>query len=187
MLRPCPACRRHVAAAATTCAFCATSLVAVARREPHLVGRVGRAAVFASAVAIAPLGCGARSPTYERLTETSGQAITTGEVRGVIRDHRGQPAQTHVALHGVGLRRHPASGGLDQIVVQTSDDGRFVLEDLPPGDYRMTITNDGGERAVTVRAGHATVLTLELPAPPAFDHRHMAKPYGAPPARHRVV
>ena len=48
-LRPCPACRRHVASAASTCVFCASALPLAAGALPELPGQFARAAVFAGA------------------------------------------------------------------------------------------------------------------------------------------
>jgi len=54
-LRPCSACKRHVAIDAASCPFCAASLVA-GKGTVDPPGRLSRAAVFAAGVAAAAAG-----------------------------------------------------------------------------------------------------------------------------------
>jgi len=52
-LRPCPACRRHIATAATQCRFCGETLDTSAPNAVLASGRLSRAAVFAGALSSA--------------------------------------------------------------------------------------------------------------------------------------
>lgn len=186
MLRTCPACRRHVSIAAPSCVFCATSLGPVALRESSFhVGRAGRAMIFAGAVAVAAVGCGPQVQ-YQPLRASGSADVTSGAVRGRIFRHDNKPAVGYsITLYGEKLRT--MAGGRDSITVQTDSTGYFELANLPPGTYHLATSGLGDRPRVDVRAGEAAMLTLELEPPPKLDPRHMAKPYGAPPIRRRVV
>jgi hypothetical protein len=59
-LHPCPSCNRHVRAGDAACPFCGTALAAAPPRvpgAPALLGRLGRAALFAAGATL--LGAGA--------------------------------------------------------------------------------------------------------------------------------
>lgn len=186
MLRTCPACRRHVSIAAPACVFCAATLSPVAVRESSFhVGRASRAMIFAGAIAVAAVGCGPQVQ-YQPLRAVGGAKATSGAVRGRIFRHDGKPAVGHsVNLYGEQLRT--LTSGRDSISVQTDSTGYFELADLPPGDYHIATPGLGDRPRIDVHAGQAAMLTLELEPPPKVDPRHMAKPYGAPPHRRRVV
>lgn len=61
-LHPCPECNRHIRATETACPFCAAAIThaPIARRLP--IGRLTRAAVFASALAGTAAACGPSKP-----------------------------------------------------------------------------------------------------------------------------
>ncbi len=64
-LRPCPACRRHVAIAAPACPFCAVELAP--SEAPHMtLGRLSRAAVFAGATLAT--ACGGKTKPADHAT-----------------------------------------------------------------------------------------------------------------------
>jgi len=67
--------------------------------------------------------------------------------------------------------------------------GAFELTDVPPGNYKLHIadnTNDGdGVMDVTVKKDQ--VVKLEIDLNRIALRRRPPKPYGAPPARRRVV
>jgi len=138
--------------------------------------------VFAGAIAAAPLGCGSQVQ-YEPAATANAQV---GQVRGrVVRDD-GQPAGGNsVSLYGEQLRS--SHDGIDSISVLADPTGNFHFDNVPPGEYRIATSGLGKEPHVVVRAGQAAVLTLELEPPPKFDPNQAAKPYGAPPARGRIV
>ena len=188
MLRPCSTCHRHVATTAIECPFCASRLATAVRRELHYPGRLGRAAIFAGAVALAPAGCGDPSPHYRTLPTVHGTTATTGQVTGRALRHDGSPAVgAFVTLYGEVFRNHPSSRGLDAISMETDRTGTFRLDDVPPGDYRCALSGRGRQLKITVRAGEAVVVELTQDKPSPMPVRHVAKPYGAPPARRRIV
>lgn len=179
-LRPCPTCARHVLAEASSCVFCGASLEVSSAlpRTGARVARLSRALIFAGAIGAA--GCGP-SITYEPIHSTT----TTGSmVRGHVRHHDGRPAAgVMVSIYGAQL----AIGGRDSRSVQVEQDGSFRFPELPPGHYRIAVSGLADSPSFDVKAGQAAVVELELEKPKPVDTRHMAKPYGAPPARRRLV
>ena len=155
-------------------------------REPIVhIGRTSRAMIFAGAIAVAPIGCGPRVE-YETIQAPGGAVMTNGQVKGRVVNHNGTPAAGYaVSLYGEALRA--LTNGADSITVGADGNGNFVFNDVPPGAYHVTTHGTGDRPRIDVRAGEAAIVTLELDKPPKVDPRHMAKPYGAPPARRRVV
>ena len=186
-LRPCSACARHALLGSTSCPFCAATLACFVEPPGSYVGRVTRAAVFAGAVLAAPAAGCASGPhaRYEQLPPAdSDTAVPTGVVKGrVLRDDGSAASGRSVMLIGTGLR---ALRGSESITSNAQLDGDFTFDHIPPGEYQLSA--DGKHRyKVTVRAGQAAILTIELPRPPHAPAHPMAKPYGAPPARRRQV
>jgi hypothetical protein len=160
-LVPCPACKRHVATREITCPFCASALPAQRARHAVVLGRVTRAAVFSAAV----IACDSDKPAPA-------------------------PAPT------------PAQG---------SDDLERLLDDpaaprvAPPVDAALAdahvdapLVDAGVPDAARPDAGVAKKKKTQKKRDPdnledvkiqeeRFDQRHLAKPYGAPPARRRIV
>jgi hypothetical protein len=142
---------------------------------------MSRAAIFAGAITLA--GCGEAAPRYE----TVPTATTNGVIRGRVLTHDGDAAgNRYITLWGEVFRGRPGSTG-DALTTVTDDKGAFGFNDIPPGEYRMAVAGKKKQRTVVVRAGKAVVLEVDLDEPPPIDTRHMAKPYGAPPARRRLV
>jgi hypothetical protein len=81
--------------------------------------------------------------------------------------------------------------------VSVDSQGRFVVEDLPPGKHVLMFQQpnadprqlpSGEARDVVVREGATITLDVKLSPPlPVVDDGPCCKPYGAPPARRRVV
>src|SRR5512146_743161 len=92
MLRPCPSCRRHVAAE-PACPFCGVPLPEPAAPRPLVAGRFSRAAVFAGATLA---GCWTGSneprttpdPHHEATDKTATDPAMTkaGSVEGTLTD-----------------------------------------------------------------------------------------------------
>lgn len=185
-LVPCKRCHRHVDANDARCVFCGAVEIdrrlgaeARAGSPARIAGRLCRAAIFAGAVTVAS-ACGG-SVHYESLPA----AVANGEVRGHVLRHDGTPARgAFVNLYSEALR---ATAGRDSISVQVGPDGRFAFPDVPPGRYRIAVSGLGESPKFEVRAREAAVVKLELDKPKPVDPRQMAKPYGAPPARRRIV
>ena len=178
MLQPCVGCMRHVDTRDARCIFCGAEIVAHEPR-PTPGMRLSRAALFAG---ITLAGC-APSPY-----ETVHPHANTGVVRGVLRDQHHRPvAGAKVSTYGV-------SGASDHQHDMTTDNmGRYALE-LPPGEHSIhfevndvhghRVTYGGTQFSVTLKAGEVKELHPQM----SISEGDMgARPYGAPPARRRIV
>ena len=205
-LVPCVACRRHASVEEAACPFCGGAL-AVPRPRPVLAGRVTRATIFSASLA----GCYVAPdpqrppppppppdetthhhqpppPPPDEVTYAKPPA-GTGGVRGRILDANGQPARVSVTLTQNG--RHVKS-------VRTDPNGDYALDDVADGTYELEVPRNEAHlrppirqgphrRAVTIAGQVVTVdLRLDPMVAPERDN-HCCKPYGAPPARRRVV
>ena len=130
--------------------------------------------IFAGAIAVAPLACS--NVEYQPIPSTGGAKATTGRLKGRLVRHDGEPAASHtVTLYGT-----------KQASVSSDVYGSFIFDDIPPGEYYLSTYGLKERRRIEVRAGQIAITTIELDKP-EIDPRHMAKPYGAPPARRRSV
>ena len=186
-MTPCPRCRRHVRE--STCPFCGAAIMPVASRPIIAVGRLTRSAVFAGASLAS--GCWvdkAPPPTTPTtpVKQTPSNA-SRGTVRGVVIDAAtGRPvnqAWIQITPNPYNAEDH------DRNKDATTDvDGRYTVE-LPPGDYRVAVQSADRaqprpEHLVTVQAGDSLSVDFQIALPPTPP---MPMPYGAPPARRRVV
>lgn len=159
-LRGCPGCKRHVRVGAATCPFCAASLPA-ARAQYSKPRALTRAAIFSAALA----GCS---------------------------DHK-QPAPSAAGS---------AQVGSDDLEKMLDSDGRTVQHASPPdaaADAPVDASAVAVDAALPPDAGavhkkrHVPPPPPPPPPPPDDDLRNNPnwhnnpKPYGAPPARRRVV
>jgi hypothetical protein len=127
-LQPCPSCRRHVAE--RVCRFCGHEVVPATRELP--TGRMSRAAVFASALAIGACG-GTKKPAQD-------------------------PA--HVEDDERHVQNHPC---------------------IEPDPARITELEKQRDEAKTDEERKALEQKLQTAREP------VCMPYGAPPARRRIV
>jgi len=181
LLAPCATCHRHVGLDAPTCPFCHAPPATLPPRTPTtILGRVTRAAVFAGAVGAAGCGASVPKPHYDQMTSPASATGESGEVRGRITRHTGEPAQTTVYLVTdiVGTRSPSTT---------TDGNGYYRFDDIPAGEYEIRVSGSKHRVRIVVRPAQAVVLDVAQDEPPKVDTRHMAKPYGAPPARRRVV
>jgi hypothetical protein len=207
MLIPCEGCKRHVRAADDRCPFCGAAITAVPVARSMFEGRLSRAAVFASAVLIAP-GCLVQSnppPNYQQQlpppppapppddpqghhTEFSQpppdqdpRPAPTGRVHGRVLDTNGTPQVRTLVELVAGAQRFQAI---------TGEDGRYSIVGVPAGQYTIVV---GGtrNRVIETAAGEDRIVDVGISAPPErirpYDRSNIPKPYGAPPARKRVV
>jgi hypothetical protein len=179
-LRPCRACKRHVAARDATCPFCGERRDGAA--PPRLLGRSSRAAVFASATLASACWTGSSSPRTTPIEQTaSSDQPAPDSIRGVTRDTR-----TNTPMAGVFVR----VAGPAQRKTKSNSEGRFAFDQLPPGKYMlyyqaphhrselwMEVVLDG-------KAGQIVEVPIYFPSP--YDNA-CCTPYGAPPARRRIV
>ena len=185
-LSPCPQCRRHVAITESTCPFCAAPLAASAAPET-IYGRWSRAAVFAGLA-----GCYTSNPPPQNppppppdQQQTFAQPpASSGVITGVVTD--GSAPRPGVAIRVEG-------GGLQQpIETRTDGNGRYQVGNLAPGTYRVTFGQANHprqrppQRTVQVADGSVQVDVTIAPQP-VYDPSNVPKPYGAPPARRRIV
>jgi len=184
-LTPCPACARHVRE--QTCPFCGADVPPPALR-PRFVGPVTRAAIFSVAVAgcwTGPTAEPATTTTTETHTETEAPPAVTGAIDGTVTDSAtGQP------VAGASVR-------LDNKLVTTTDyNGHYKFAGVAAGSHTIAVSTNGNRNhgggayataQIEVRAALARAdIQLALPVP-TFDPNNIPKPYGAPPARRRLV
>jgi len=187
-LRPCEQCRRHVTVSESRCPFCGDVL---ALDGPGLVvplGRLSRAAVFAGATLAGACWTSSsaprETPIEHELVETKPSPPTPGTIRGVVRNGaNGQP------LPGFTIILQLDSG---EIRYATSDQqGVYTFVNVAPGTYALsyqTNTRQGlavsGQVTLGADAGAQQDVSVTFPEP---DRGPCCKPYGAPPARRRIV
>ncbi|MBV8758229.1 MAG: carboxypeptidase regulatory-like domain-containing protein [Deltaproteobacteria bacterium] len=194
-LTPCPACARHVRE--RSCPFCGADVPPPALR-PRFVGPATRAAIFSAATTAAVTGCwtgpvaepATSTTTSERTernpdTHATDTPATTGAIDGTVMDSTsGQPvAGAQVSLDG-------------KQVTTTDYNGHYKFAGVAAGTHTITVAthgnraHGGGAYAsanVVVHGGLARAdIAVVLPQP-TFDPNSIPKPYGAPPARRRLV
>jgi hypothetical protein len=189
LLRGCSHCRRHVDVGEIKCPFCDVTLAGSSTSRPvAAAGRLGRAAVFAGAT-IAGTACwtDAKTPTTTPIEhkQVDGTPATPppGTIRGVIRS-----SETGEPLPGLSLTIRINDS--EPIYATSNQAGEYEFTKLPPGEY--TIEYERGDRqppqGIKVKlgadAGTLADVRVLLPQP---DRGPCCKPYGAPPARRRVV
>jgi hypothetical protein len=217
MLEPCAHCQRHIDDSEVQCPFCGTANHRKPSPRPRLDGRLSRAAVFASAALVAPAcvvndpppqypyqqqpppnyqqqqpppnyqqppppDYQQQPPDYAQPPPNDQQPpppVATAGIHVVVRYANGQPYVGPVELHGT--TSHTGS---------TNANGELVLRNLPPGTYTVVMNDGNGGARMTVELHGNQIkrvsLTAPIPSPRVPDYHH-PKPYGAPPARKRVV
>jgi len=179
-LVPCAACRRHVAALAESCPFCGTARTPLRRALLVQPGRFSRAAVFAGLAACytntsAPPSQNQSVPPVEKRRAVGGSSL-----RGKLTH-----ARTGAPLGGVVVEVWTTASV--PTTATTSSSGEFVVSGLEPRDYTVSFVGPDGVRYATSKIVEVrdkeTVLDLAFDPVPA----PVPKPYGAPPARRRLV
>ncbi len=193
---PCPSCQRHVSGADAACPFCGARTSVVSRIGSSYAARLTRAAVFAGAAA-----CGGAAnqttpprpaPVEYPFTLPPAPAQGRASLSGVVREDGHRRASVDVVLH--------ADTG-EEKRVRTNDRGEFQFLDLPPGNYSLVsdpgYTYSGRQGGPVMQPQEGVQLLpdanerrdLSIVAPPPYvpDTGPCCKPYGAPPARRRVV
>jgi hypothetical protein len=148
---------------------------------------LSRAAVFAGAALASPACWNTATPTTVP-NQHEVVPVARASIAGtVVGRSSGAPLRlVRVKLTGP-LR--PDQAWLSQPTRETQTDasGHFSFPDLAAGDYVIStaIPNLRGteDRATLAEGGHASVTVMVYEGDPA----NMAAPYGAPPARRRVV
>lgn len=88
---------------------------------------------------------------------------TYGVVRGVVNDARGRPLAARDVLLRVADR--PGADERPGLVTFTDAEGQFSFDDLPPGDYTVTLVDDRGAplKATVQRASLGDEVTIVAP------------------------
>lgn len=199
-LRACATCRRHFADE-PACPFCGAAAPArVPRALP--TARLSRAAAFAGA---ALAGCWTSNPpppsapqsvtqtTQTAETQTQQQTfadppprVANSRIEGVVTDDATGIPRVNVI---VSLARRQQQGAQGPATVRTDVNGRYVFEKLEAGDYVVTFRQPHPRAVptqVTVKLGTDDTQTANATVA-GFIPSNIPTPYGAPPARTRVV
>ena len=88
------------------------------------------------------------------------------ESEGIVKDARGHPIQ------GAGIQIETKDAGKLLATVKTDANGRYILDGLPAGNYRITLVVHGAVKTsinnTTIESGEPTQLNFDLrAAPPA--------------------
>jgi hypothetical protein len=86
-------------------------------------------------------------------------------LEGIVKDARGHP------IEGADIRIETKNGGRLLTTVKTDVSGRYILEGLPAGNYRITLVVNGAVNTsinnTTIELGEPTQLNFDLAAAPA--------------------
>lgn len=158
----------------------------------RVLGRISRAAVFASAA-----GCYTSAPPPQDPQPPPPPPPPVDTVQGDATFAKPPPGPTATgtaSIHGyVRSGRNPISGvvvvlenlegGAQQRAISGAA-GEYEFTRLPPGRYGVALEN-GDAMEVQLIANQRVQRDIAIPV--AEPYHHQAKPYGAPPARRRVV
>jgi len=196
-LQPCSRCHRHVRVDAAGCPFCGAHVAAIAAAPSRrIAGPLSRAAVFAgltgcwsgSTTPTQPPAPGSASvPADAQTADAPSSDIvqrpgTAGVLEGVVRDK-----WTNNPLPNVTVQLRDQNGLVG--AVNTNERGAYRFDGVAPGDYQLVVqfhTSDSGGSAqhpvTIVPTGSRVDVAL-----PTYHRAPSPKPYGAPPARRRIV
>jgi hypothetical protein len=156
-------------------------------------GRLGRAAVFAGAT-LAGTACWTDAPAprttpiehrHDNAWAAKHDDLAPGTIRGVIRDaNNGHP------LPGFPVELRSADGRISQQAM-SDQYGAYVFTGLTPGAYVVEHQSGNPRQApmrvevsLSVDAGQRVDIPVYMQP---IDKGACCKPYGAPPARRRIV
>ncbi|HEY2232251.1 MAG TPA: carboxypeptidase-like regulatory domain-containing protein [Candidatus Angelobacter sp.] len=93
-------------------------------------------------------------------------ALAAGSVlQGIVKDAKGHP------IDGADIRIETKNGGRLLTTVKTDVTGRYILEGLPAGNYRITLVVNSVVKAsinnTTIESGEPTQLNFDLTPAPA--------------------
>ncbi|HEX5061199.1 MAG TPA: carboxypeptidase-like regulatory domain-containing protein [Kofleriaceae bacterium] len=187
-LRPCEGCRRHVAVDEARCPFCGHALAPVAMGLLVPRGRFSRAAVFAGATLAGACWTGSttprETPIEHKQVESKPSVPPPGTIRGVVHN-----ADGGAPLPGVTVTVQKPDGS--PVYATTNAKGEYEFKNLPPGQYAVMFqsgnpneTPQGTPVTLESDAGATADVFIDLTIP---DRAPCCKPYGAPPARRRIV
>src|SRR4029077_4695904 len=83
-------------------------------------------------------------------------------LEGIVKDAKGHP------IEGANIRIETKSGGRLLTTVKTDVNGRYILDGLPAGNYRITLVVQGAVKSsinnTTIVSGESTQLNFDLRA-----------------------
>ena len=86
-------------------------------------------------------------------------------LEGIVKDGKGHP------IEGADIRIETRNAGRLLTTVKTDVNGRYILEGLPAGNYRITLAVNGAVKTsinnTTIESGEPTQLNFDLAATPA--------------------
>ena len=86
-------------------------------------------------------------------------------LEGIVRDAKGHP------IEGADIRIETKDAGRLLTTVKTDVNGRYILDGLPSGNYRITLLVHGAVKSsinnTTIESGEPTKLNFDLTAAPA--------------------
>jgi len=169
-LVPCPACMRHVTMHEIACPFCARALPAPRAQRAYVIGRVTRAAVFSAALA----ACSSDKPKQEPPPAKGSDDLEK------LLDEKPEKVE-----HPDVVPPADAAEALAQTVdaAVTSDAGVDVEAQKKKLAERKKLAEQKKREAERREAERLRAQEELL----RNDQIHNAKPYGAPPARRRIV
>ena len=89
-------------------------------------------------------------------------------LEGIVKDARGH------SVEGADIRIETKNGGRLLTTVKTDVNGRYILQGLPAGNYRVTLVVNGAVKTsinnTTIELGEPTQLNFDLAAAPAHGH-----------------
>jgi len=168
-MTPCPECARHVRDEDAACPFCGAAIVAAPRPRVQLVGRVTRAAVFSAAL----VACGGKKDepapapkgSAEHLDQDFNQLLGSAEASGA--PHAVDAAVAAVAVDApVAVDAGVSDEERTRQLQRVQEEQRKKREQLEQEQRQRTIDDQRIQQR---------------------DWHNVAKPYGAPPARRRIV
>ena len=97
---------------------------------------------------------------------STASAWATGSVlEGIVKDAKGHP------IEGADIRIETKNSGRLLTTVKTDVNGRYILQGLRPGNYRITLAVNGAVKTsinnTTIESGEPTQLNFALAASPA--------------------
>ena len=163
-LVPCPACKRHVATREIACPFCAAALPVQRARHALVLGRVTRAAVFSAAV----IACDSDKPAPAPAPTAPTPAQGSDDLERLLDD----PAAPRVAPP------------VDAALADAQVDAPLVDAGVP--DAARLDAGVAKKKKIQKQRDPDNLEDVKIQQE-RLDQRHLAKPYGAPPVRRRIV
>ena len=94
------------------------------------------------------------------ILSTANAWAASSVLEGIVKDAKGHP------IEGADIRIETKNGGRLLTTVKTDVNGRYILESLPAGNYRITLVVNGAIKTsinnTTIESGEPTQLNFDL-------------------------